>query len=657
MLLPVTPITDEEIQAITQNLGLKPLDSERLDFLKNLGSIDVSACPGSGKTTLIIMKLLLLMEKWESTSQGICVLSHTNVAKDEVSTRLERTGINHNLNGKPHFVGTIHSFINQFITCQYLFSMGYPLQQTNTKLAYDWRDKKISNETKIDLKKLNIKFTKIKIESIDEDSPFGDKLIGQENAPDKYTPTYQEIAKVFWQSIRNGIITDDEILFFAKIALEICPEIIQSIRYRFPFVITDETQDCSSAQMELLNHLFDSGADKKGKSVIQRVGDPNQAIYSGSEKIHFPNKGSITIANSHRLNEKIATIATSLAVSEIEGGLKGTNDSNLQNPLHLILFDNQNIKEVLPRFADIVSSNIPPDVISNNKIAAIGGRIRGENAKICPYSLRDYYSPFSADKLIINLKHFYDYVLHAQLTIKESGILSDGVEILANGFTSAIKNNNHFTLKTSGQRKYQNLLQVLHDHGIDTEEIKILFSKILLEKGTPQITNFDRLLDITKDIVLPDSNHDQEIEKIENFYTIPKENIDRSSHPFTNVFLHNGVKVELSSIHAIKGETHAATLLLDTFIGKPLVKRIIPFLLGSKIPLQIEDKHKRAICGSFVAFTRPTHLLAVAAPESHLKENEISKLEERGWTIDTSLCEPWDEFEPWDKFGMESWLQ
>ena len=56
MLLPVTPITDEEIQAITQNSDFKPLDSERLDFLKNLDSIDVSACPGSGKTTLIIME-------------------------------------------------------------------------------------------------------------------------------------------------------------------------------------------------------------------------------------------------------------------------------------------------------------------------------------------------------------------------------------------------------------------------------------------------------------------------------------------------------------------------------------------------------------------------------------------------------------------------
>lgn len=177
MLLPVTPITDEEIQAITQNSDFKPLDSERLDFLKNLDSIDVSACPGSGKTTLIIMKLLLLMEKWESTSQGICVLSHTNVAKDEVSTRLERTGINHNLNGKPHFVGTIHSFINQFITSQYLFSMGYPPQQTNTKLAYEWRDKKISHQTKAYLKRCYIELKDIKIESINENSPFGDKLI------------------------------------------------------------------------------------------------------------------------------------------------------------------------------------------------------------------------------------------------------------------------------------------------------------------------------------------------------------------------------------------------------------------------------------------------------------------------------------------------
>ena len=649
MLLPVTPITDEEIQVIAQNSDLKPLDSERLDFLKNLGPVDVSACPGSGKTTLIIMKLLLLMEKWESTSQGICVLSHTNVAKNEVSTRLERTGINHNLNGKPHFVGTIHGFINQFITYQYLFSMGYPPQQINTNLAYEWRCKKISHQTRVYLEQHHIELKDIKIESINENSPFGDKLIDKKNAPGKHTLTDQEIAKVFWQSIRNGIITDDEILFFAKIALEICPEIIQSIRYRFPFVITDETQDCSSAQMELLNHLFDSGADKKSKSVIQRVGDPNQAIYSSSEKINFPNKDSITIANSHRLNGKIATIATSLAVSGIEGGLKGINDSNPQNPLHFILFDDQNIEKVLPTFADIVSSNIPPDVISNNKVAAIGDRIRGENEEKRPYSLRDYYPPFSADKQTRDFKHFYDYVVHAQLSIKESGMLSDGVEILADGFTRIISNDK-FAIKTSARRKYQNLIQTLHDNKIDAGEIKNLFSRILLEKSTSKITYFDLLLNITKDIVLPGSNHDQEIEKIKNFYAIPKENIHRSPYPPTNVFQHNGVKIELSSIHAIKGETHAATLLLDTFNRMYFVKRIIPFLLGHKIPKRTTDKHKRAICGSFVAFTRPTHLLAVAAPESHLKENEISKLEERGWTIDTSLCEPWDEF------GMESWL-
>ena len=173
MLLPVTPITDEEIQAITQNSDFKPLDSERLDFLKNLDSIDVSACPGSGKTTLIIMKLLLLMEKWESTSQGICVLSHTNVAKDEVSTQLERTGINHNLNGKPHFVGTIHSFINQFITYQYLFSMGYPPQQINTNLAYEWRCKKISHQTKVYLEQHHIELKDIKIESMKLIQPLG----------------------------------------------------------------------------------------------------------------------------------------------------------------------------------------------------------------------------------------------------------------------------------------------------------------------------------------------------------------------------------------------------------------------------------------------------------------------------------------------------
>jgi ATP-dependent exoDNAse (exonuclease V) beta subunit len=55
-----------------------------------LSFTDVQACPGSGKTTLVGLKLLLLLENWHDAYSGICVLTHSNVAIDEIMSRVGR---------------------------------------------------------------------------------------------------------------------------------------------------------------------------------------------------------------------------------------------------------------------------------------------------------------------------------------------------------------------------------------------------------------------------------------------------------------------------------------------------------------------------------------------------------------------------------------
>ena len=48
-------------------------------------STDVSACPGSGKTTVLLAKLKILADRMPlENGAGICVLSHTNVAVEEI---------------------------------------------------------------------------------------------------------------------------------------------------------------------------------------------------------------------------------------------------------------------------------------------------------------------------------------------------------------------------------------------------------------------------------------------------------------------------------------------------------------------------------------------------------------------------------------------
>ena len=110
-------ISREDIAELAHSEALNFDDEERISILKTMRSIDVQACPGSGKTTLIAAKLILLAKKWPLSDQGICVLSHTNVAKDEIIERLKKSKSleAQRLLSYPHFIGTIQEFTNRFL--------------------------------------------------------------------------------------------------------------------------------------------------------------------------------------------------------------------------------------------------------------------------------------------------------------------------------------------------------------------------------------------------------------------------------------------------------------------------------------------------------------------------------------------------------------
>ena len=113
-------ITDNDI-GFTEGILLSSedhFDSERINFIKNLTTIDLQACPGSGKTTCLLAKLLILSKYLPlEQNQGLLVLSHSNAAVDEIKYEL----INHcpKLFEYPNFVGTIQSFVDQFLAIPY----------------------------------------------------------------------------------------------------------------------------------------------------------------------------------------------------------------------------------------------------------------------------------------------------------------------------------------------------------------------------------------------------------------------------------------------------------------------------------------------------------------------------------------------------------
>ena len=111
--------SDNDI-AYVEKLLLK--DNEHFDKEEHLPiitdfstSFDVNACPGSGKTTVLIAKLLILVSKMPlANHQGICVFTHTNVAINEIKQRLgDKSEI---LFKYPNYIGTLQHFVDEYLT-------------------------------------------------------------------------------------------------------------------------------------------------------------------------------------------------------------------------------------------------------------------------------------------------------------------------------------------------------------------------------------------------------------------------------------------------------------------------------------------------------------------------------------------------------------
>lgn len=89
------------------------------NVINSWDSNDILACPGSGKTTVLIAKLKLIADELPlKDGRGVCVLSHTNVAVNELKAKLGQSA--ERLLSYPNFVGTIQTFVDQYITFPFL---------------------------------------------------------------------------------------------------------------------------------------------------------------------------------------------------------------------------------------------------------------------------------------------------------------------------------------------------------------------------------------------------------------------------------------------------------------------------------------------------------------------------------------------------------
>jgi hypothetical protein len=89
------------------------------------------------------------------------------------------------------------------------------------------------------------------------------------------------------------------------------------------------------------------------------------------------------------------------------------------------------------------------------------------------------------------------------------------------------------------------------------------------------------------------------------------------------------VEIKLGSIHSVKGQTHLATLLLETFLRTHDVKKVLPFLEGKK-PTNSNDERMSL---NYVALTRATGMVCIALPASEISKKDEHLLRDCGWNF------------------------
>lgn len=256
-------------------------NEEQINFIHFLDSGVIEAGPGSGKTTTLGAKIALLIKllKQNRSNKGVCIITHTNAAVQEIEELVQKAGIQKIQH--PHFIGTIDSFAIEFILKPYYKNLGVPLIVHNNKSEFRWEDHFKhchKQDYNFDLRHSVLKAVLRRLNSLDyEISGSNINVIDSDswsNSWDKlhdYESRFKCSIKRYFQE--GNIYLSDAQKLISTIILN-KEYNINLLSNRFSFIFIDEYQDqMHDSFLALLKDLNEQ------KVKIQIIGDNNQHIY------------------------------------------------------------------------------------------------------------------------------------------------------------------------------------------------------------------------------------------------------------------------------------------------------------------------------------------------------------------------------------------
>ena len=663
-------VTDDEIRRASEQLGMKadaffgPAGTDkRASVIKAMDRIDVAACPGSGKTTLLVAKLAILAAKWPYRTRGICVLSHTNVARREIETRLGHTAAGRRLLGHPHFVGTIHGFVNEFLAIPWLRSLGYPIRTIDTSLCHQRRWNALPWGIRVGLEK-NFHSQSL-LSARRPDFSLGQVRWGKNSVLGPETATYSALRKVCQESSAAGFFCYDEMFMWANDLMDKSPCVPETIRDRFPLLLIDEAQDTKDDQARIIHRIFTDGA---APAICQRFGDGNQAIFDSTEsqatnaaELVFPLAAfQHDLPTSHRFGQTIAKLADPLGLQpyNLQGmGPRTPLSSGVPEAGHTVfLFEHPDgAARVLPAFGELLLNTFSATELRTGVFKAVGQVHQDKGDGHFPAHVGHYWRDYDPvlSRAEPKPETFVQFVFAGISRAAVKGESHDAVEKIAEGILqlAALTNNDEALGDGRDGQRHRKATRLLSAHPVDAENYQKLIVEFGVEQrqltkelwnttwrsvvqkiaetlaGAPCVNGLALAFLTWKDGPAPAAAPVAPAPRRENFVCYSRDNKE--------------VTIHLGSIHSVKGETHTATLALETFWYAHNLSSIRDWLLGKRSGGAGE---KERVLGRlklhYVAMTRPTHLVCLALPKQALFEKTkdggkaiSDALRLRGWKI------------------------
>lgn len=557
-------------------------ETQRKIVFEKEGKFVVRACPGSGKTYSVVARLAHKMANWKLPYQGLATISFTNVAWQEIEKQITEHFRFKKPIPYPHFLGTIDSFINNFIFLPFghlvmgcksrPVLVGEPHGPWTGRYFKERFFDNMSYDVNGNLYALN-------------------KLI----MPSNWNKNIHIIqAKSYL--VKAGYANQDDANYFGMRILETYPNIAKALVYRFPMIMVDEAQDTSEIQMRILDILIENGLE-----ALVLVGDPDQAIFEWHDakpqlfiKKYEEWADNSIVLNENRRSSQIICDCTCRLSSLEESSIAINHDVKECGIRPIVVtYEIENINNIVDNFIRFCKEN---DIVINPRDVAVVYRskslfnaitgIKEITANETPWD--DNY-PYSKD--LAKGKYLYD-----------NGDFRRGFKLIEKAFFKITQNTHYCS-------------------GRDLEK--------LIEKiGFLDFRKF--IFELISMIPKTDCKIGEWIEEVNEVFARCNINLElkikntKSELTFDQLFgLDNKQIIEkefrLGTIHSIKGETFEAGLII---LKKKGFGKYYKTLLENNVTIK-ESEELRIV---YVGLTRPRKVVVLAVPDEDNKKVWENKL-------------------------------